>query len=185
MIPHGLYTPLPITCASWKDISMNFILGLPRTHSGFDSISVVVGRFSKMLHFIPYHKVNDASNIYKLFLREVVKLHGIPRTIVLNRDTKFISHFWRTLRERLGIKLIFSTSCRPQINGQIEVVNRSLSTMLRIILKENHKSWDEYLPHIKFAYNRIAHKTTRIASFEIVYGFNPHSLRVGTFTKLI
>jgi len=103
----------------------------------------------------------------------VVRLHGLPKTIVSDRDTKFLSHFWRTLWARLRTKLSFSTSCHPQTDGQTKVVNRSLSTLLRVVLKRNHKSWDEYLPHIEFAYNRVVHSTTKLLPFEVVYGFNP------------
>ena len=152
---------------------MDFILGLPKTQRGFDSINVVVDRFSKMTHFIPCHKVDDANDISRLFFREVGRLHGLTKTIVSNRDPKFVGHFWRTLWERLGTKLNFSTSCHPQTDGQTEVVNRSFSTMLRSIMRGNHKSWDEYLSHIEFAYNRVVHKTTNISPVEIVYGFNP------------
>ena len=115
----------------------------------------------------------DASNIARLFFRDVVNLHGISRTIVFDIDTKFLSRFWKTLWSRLETKLNFSTSCHPQTNGQTGVVNRSLSTMLRAILKGNHKSWDECLSHIEFAYNRVVHRTTKISPFEVVHGFNP------------
>jgi hypothetical protein len=163
--PHGLYISFPISSIPWADISMDFVLGLPRTKRGRDSIFVVVDQFSKMVYFIPCHKSDDDVHIADLFFKEIVRLHGMPSTIVLDRDAKFLSHFWQTLWNKLGAKLLVSTTCHPQTDGQMEVVNRTLSTMLRAVLKKNLKMLEECLPHVEFAYNRAIHSTTKVSPF--------------------
>jgi hypothetical protein len=156
--PHGLYTPFPIPSVPWEDISMDYVLCLPRTKRG-DSIFVVADRFTSL---------NDASHIAELFFREIVRLHGMSRTIMSDCDTKFLSYFWKTMWRKLGTRSLFFTTCHPQTNGQTKVVNHTLSTLLHVVLQKNMKLWEESLPHVEFAYNRAVHSTTKFCSFEIV-----------------
>jgi hypothetical protein len=167
--------PLSAPSVPWEDISMDFMLGLPRITRGRDSIFVVVDRFSKMTHFIPCHKTDNVSHITDLFFQKIIRLHGVTNTIISDRDIKFFSHFWRTLWAKLGTKLLFSTTCHLQTDGQTKVVNMTLSTMLRVVLNKNIKMWEECLSHVKFAYNCSLHSTTKMCPFEILYGLLPHA----------
>ena len=126
-----------------------------------------------MAHFIPCHKMHDASHVVELFFREVMILHGMLRSIVSDKDAKFLSYVWKTLWCKLRTMLLFSTTCHPQTDGQTKVVNRTLSSLLRVIIKKNIKTWEDCLPHVEFAYNRTIHYATKILPFEIVDGFNP------------
>ena len=148
VLPHGLYTPLPVPSAPWVNISMDFVLGLPRSRKCRDSIFMVVDRFSKMAHFIYCHKTDYATHIADLFFREIVQLHGVPRSIVSDRDVKLLSYFWKVLWGKLGTKLLSLTTCHPQTDGQTEVVNTILSTLLHTIIQKNLTNWEDCLPFI-------------------------------------
>lgn len=171
-----LYQPLPIPSRPWESLSMDFVMGLPKTKTGNANVFVVVDRFSKMAHFIPCKTTNDASYIAGLFFKEIVRIHGLPLSIVSDRDNKFVGHFWRALWKRLGTNLSFSSAYHPHTDGQTEVVNRSLGNLLRCLTKDHGSSWDGAIPQAEYAYNDSINRSMGLSPFEIVYGSHPRGV---------
>jgi hypothetical protein len=107
------------------------------------------------------------------FSSEIVRLHGVSKTIISNRDTQFLDHFWRNLWIKMGTKVKFNSSYHPQIDWKTEVVNQSLGNLLRSIVEEKPNQWDSNLPQAEFAYNSLVNRYTSKSSFQVVYGINP------------
>ena len=141
---HGLYQPFPLPYRPWESISMDFLSGLPTTQRKHDAIWVVVCRFRKMAFFIACTKTTTAAQTAELYFHHVWPHFGLPTSIISDRDSRFLSTFWRTMWALLGCQLKFSTAFHPQTDGQTEVVNRILVHALRIHFGR-YKQWDNYL----------------------------------------
>ncbi|XP_021305542.1 uncharacterized protein LOC110431152, partial [Sorghum bicolor] len=166
----GELQPLPIPAWKWDDISMDFIVGLPKTAKGFDSIWVIVDRLTKTAHFLPVKLLYPASTYAKIYFDRILSLHGVPKTIVSDRGTQFVSQFWKCLHESLGTKLLYSTAYHPQTGGQTERVNQTLEDLLRSCALNFPDKWDDCLPLAEFSYNNSYQESIKMAPFEALYG---------------
>jgi hypothetical protein len=166
----GPLQSLPIPTWKWEDISMDFIVGLSRTTKGYDSISVIVDRLTKIAHFLPAKIVYPVAIYAQLYIARILSLHGIPKTIVSDRGPQFVSKFWEELHKTLGTKLLHSLAYHPQTSGQTERVNQILEDMLRACVLEFPQKWDECLPLAEFSYNNSYQESIKMAPFKALYG---------------
>jgi transposase InsO family protein len=168
--PYGKLQQLPIPEWNWEHIMMDFVTKLPRTRTGYDTIWVVVDRLSKTALFLPMKETYTMERLAKLYVSEVVRLHGIPLSIVSDRDARFTSNFWQSFQREMGTKVKMSTAYHPQTDGQSERTIQTLEDMLRACVLDFEGSWDDHLPLIEFAYNNSYHSSIEAAPFEILYG---------------
>ena len=129
--PGGLLQPLNIPEWKWEEVTMDFVSGLPKSSEGYDSIWVIVDRMTKSAHFVPVKMTDPVRKLAKLYLREIMQLHGVPVSIVSDRDSRFTSMFWKELQVGFSTRLKFSTASHPQTDGQSERTIQTLEDMLR------------------------------------------------------
>ena len=149
---------------------MDFVVGLPRSQRNHDSIWVVVDRLTKSAHFIAYSMTYSVEKLSQLYIQQVVRLHGVPVTIVSDRDSRFTAEFWKSLQTAMGTSLRMSSAFHPQTDGQTERTNQVMEDMLRACVLDFEGTWETHLPLIEFAYNNSYHSSIGMAPFEALYG---------------
>ena len=168
--PIGLLKPLPIPNRPWQQVSMDLITALPKSKLGNDAIVVFVDKLTKMVHYVATKTSVTAPQLATIFMREVVRLHGVPESILSDRDPRFTAHFWRAFWSQLGTTLTMSTAYHPQTDGQTERANRTLEELLRSRINFKQNDWDEHLAAAELAVNNAVQASTGYSPFYLNFG---------------
>jgi hypothetical protein len=174
--PQGLLHSLPIPTKPWSSIGMDFVGPFPLADD-VDYIWVVLCRLTSLVHLIPLRTTTTAAQLAPIFMSQIVRLHGLPETIVSDRDPKFTSQFWTETHRLLGIKLAKSTAFHPQTNGASERMIRKVSQVLRAMVRPDQLDWPKHLPAVEFALNSSVNESTGFAPFELTYGYVPKTIQ--------
>lgn len=184
-IAQGALQPLLVPAGRWERIGMDFVTKMPPGGpESYDTICTIVNHLTKQVHWFPKHESCTAPEFAWLFVSNYVRLHGIPTTIVSDRDVKFMSDFWQELWKNMGTKLKVSTPFHPQTDGQAEKLNDIVKTYLRAFATKYHGDWPKLLGLAEFSYNSSEHKTTRRSPFETDLGYTP-ALPIDTLASVI
>ncbi|GJR67620.1 putative reverse transcriptase domain-containing protein [Tanacetum coccineum] len=168
--PSGLLVQPEIPIWKWERITMDFVSKLPKTLTGHDTIWAIVDRLTKSVHFIPTRATDSMETLTRLYIKEIVSRHGVPISIISDRDSHFTSRFWQSLQNALGTQLDMSTTYHPKIDRQSERTIQTLEDILRACVIDFGKGWDKHLPLVEFSYNNIYHASIKAALFEALYG---------------
>ncbi|GJS80810.1 putative reverse transcriptase domain-containing protein [Tanacetum coccineum] len=168
--PSGLLVQPAIPEWKWDNITMDFITKLPKSSQGFDTIWVIVDRLTKSAHFLPIRENDPLDKLARLYLNRIVARHGIPVSIICDRDGRFTSNFWRSFQKALGTNLSMSTAYHPETDGQSERTIQTLEDMLRACVIDFGKGWVKHLPLAEFSYNNSYHASIKAAPYEALYG---------------
>lgn len=169
----GKLMPLPVPGYRWEVVSLDFVTDLPKTNNGYDAVCVFVDKLTKMVHISPTVSDCDAPELAQIFLRDIYRLHGLPKKFLHDRGTQFMSRFFTRLCHGLGIQQLPSTAFHPQTDGQTERVNRVLEDLLRHFTNAEQTNWDTLLPMVEFAINNAKHASSGFTPFFLNYGLHP------------
>ncbi|GJR89636.1 putative reverse transcriptase domain-containing protein [Tanacetum coccineum] len=168
--PSGLLVQPEIPQWKWDNITMDFVMKLPKSSQGYETIWVIVDRLTKSAIFMPMREMDPMDKLARMYLKEVVTKHGIPVSIICDRDPRFASNFWRSLQKALGTSLDMSTAYHPQTNGQSRRTIQTLEDMLRACVIDFGNGWVKHFPLVKFSYNNSYHASIKAAPFQALYG---------------
>jgi hypothetical protein len=168
--PTSLLQPLPILEKKWEVVTIVFITKLTKITRQHDSIMIVVDKLTKDAHFVPVKMTHTTTNIVEIYMREIARLHGIPKAIVLDRDMKFTSNLWRGLFKGFGMNLNFSATYHPWSDGKIERINQVIEDMLRMYVMDKPSKWEDHLHLVDFSYNNGYQDSLNMSPFEALYG---------------
>ena len=172
MKPAGKLHPLPVPTKPWDSIRMDLIRPFPES-KGYIYLWVVICRMTSMVHLIPVHTNMKASDLSWMYQWEIIRLHGLPNSIMSDRDSKFTSRWWHELHKILGMKLLMSTSYHPQTDGQTEHTNCNISQIFHTIVCDNQKDWVDRVDLTEFAINASVSRTTKYMPFKLNSGYMP------------
>nr|GEV02129.1 putative reverse transcriptase domain-containing protein [Tanacetum cinerariifolium] len=168
--PSGLLIQPKIPIWKWERITIDFVTKLPRTSNGHDTIWVIVDHLTKSTHFIPTRETESMNTLTWLYIKEIISRHGVPISIISDRDSHFTSRFWQSLQNALGTQLDMSTAYHPKTDRQSEKTIQTLEDMLRACAIDFGKGWESHLPLVEFLYNNSYHASIKAAPFKALYG---------------
>ena len=164
--PVDLLQPLEVAQWKWEHVTMDFVTHFPRTPQGHDAVWVIV----KSTHFIAVRMTFTLERFCRVFIREIVRLHGVPVSIVSDRDPRFTAQFWKSFQKAMGTRLTMSTTFHPQTDGQSKRTIQVLEDMLRACVLDHKGSWEEHFPLMEFTYNNSYQASIQMTPYEALNG---------------
>ena len=168
--PTELLQPLEVAEWKWEHVTMDFVTHLPRTTQRHDAVWVIVDWLTKSAYFLAVRMTFTLERFCRLYIREIVRLHRVPVSIMSDRDPRFTTHFWKSFQKAMGTRLTMSLTFHPQTDGQSERTIQVLKDMLRACVQDHQGSWEEHLPLVEFAYNNSYQASIQMTPYEALYG---------------